>query len=93
MTDRNLTAIYQYGYAIFGVGADLDAALADASRWTDEPIDEDDLSAHSARVCGSMVEIEITPRLAAAVARHGGDVPMTEITRGVYDLDTPQSAD
>lgn len=79
----NMVAIYQSGYAIFGVGKTTEQALADANKWLDEPISEGDLGRGD--VDGEMCEIEITPELFAAVRERGGDIAIAEMPeRGVY---------
>ncbi|MBK6599154.1 MAG: hypothetical protein IPG25_15265 [Proteobacteria bacterium] len=81
---NTFTAIYQNGYAVFGVGRTLDEAILDANKWLDEPITTDDLC--SDNIDGAMIEITITERLAEAIAKRGGDIGIEQISRGLYDL-------
>lgn len=81
------TAIYQSGYAIFGVGRTFAEALIDANEWVSEPLTEGDLG--DRRTHGEMCEIEITEALYNAVKERGGNIKIEDIgtrTRPLYDV-------
>jgi hypothetical protein len=71
-----MIAIYKSGYAVFGIGATLAEALADANEWLDpkERITEDDVawSAGHGEVDGKMSWSYATDRLVAKVLERGG---------------------
>jgi hypothetical protein len=65
-------AIAQDGYAFFGVGASLEAALADANEWTSEPLDPNKVhrlgsSTHN----GDMCWVYVSEALADAIKKDG----------------------
>lgn len=75
-------AVYQQGFAIFGVGETEQAALVDAQEWADGPI-----SLGTPGVPGDMVVMPCTDDLAEMVPRWGGDLPVQEDDQGrlAYD--------
>ena len=81
------TIVYQSGYAIFGTGADLKAAVDNANQWTDAALDLADVQAapHS-ETDGVMYYAKATQRLVDAVAARGGDVGYS-VRDGLADLD------
>lgn len=68
-------AVYQIGYAIYGVGLDADSARSDAAEWLgDDGDDAGSVPAYrpGAFVSGDTVVIQCTAALVAQVERDGG---------------------
>jgi len=63
-------AVYQYGYAIFGIGVTREEAIADANNYGEFPPDLPDYNGEN--VSGNSYVIEITDRLYEEVDRIGG---------------------
>lgn len=69
-------AVYQYGYAIFGIGTTVDEAVADARIYADN-VPDDIEQYHGQNIDGAMYIISITDRLYYKVQEVGGsDVPI-----------------
>jgi len=71
-------AVYQVGYAVYGVGETEQAALEDAVEWIEGVSSAEDVAAllvpeHEA-ANGGFVLVDITDAAAKAVAEHGGDI-------------------
>ena len=76
MTQKNLIAVEQVGYCVFGIGKTVVGAVRDANKWLDwearvraSAIDFNDRPNH-----GEMRLVRITPDLASAVRAYGGDL-------------------
>ena len=82
-------AIVQNGPAIYGIGATLDAAIADAREWLDDDGDLDDLPSHS-RTDGEMFWSYCTPALARRVQEVGGDIAWRELNDGTLCLSSEE---
>ena len=82
--EETYKAVYQNGYAIFGMGKTDEEAIADAMQWVDEP---DELKARiesgQRNVHGDMKLITISSALRDAVIEHGGDIAIIE-DQGIY---------
>ena len=74
-------AVVQQGCAFFGVGKTIEEALTDAAQWADDPIE-----LGQDGVVDDMVMKRVTPRLAEAVIRDGGQLDYVELTDGTLDL-------
>ncbi len=73
---ENKYAVYQYGYAIFGIGTTTDDAIEDAKQYADDLPNEIPMYAGQ-NIDGTMYLIVVTDRLYEEVARIGGaDVPI-----------------
>lgn len=69
-------AVYQYGYAIFGIGTTIDEAIDDAKQYADE-LPDDIPMYRGQNIDGAMYVIEVTDRLYYKVQEVGGsDVPI-----------------
>lgn len=69
-------AVYQYGYAVFGIGTTIDEAIEDAKQYADELPDEVPMYSGQ-NVDGAMYVIVVTDRLYYKVQEVGGsDVPI-----------------
>lgn len=84
-------AIIQSGYAIFGYGIDLPAAISHANENLDKPITEDDLGAEY--VDGELFVAEITAALAAEVDMYGGSVSYELLESGIYGTRSESDAE
>ena len=79
-------AVYQYGYAIFGVGKTEEEAIEDAKQYTD--YDEEwwtDID-YSSKIDGKMILIDISRALYEKVMKSGGDVKIERDEDDVYKL-------
>lgn len=85
----NEIAIYQVGYAFFGVGQTLEAAIKDAKEWTAAPLSAETISDDDT-IHGNMVWVHVTPALAAAI-RDDGQCRHEELPSGIYG--TPAEAE
>lgn len=57
-------AVYQSGYAIFGIGEDLEEAINDANQYLDEPVDIESIeTASHGEIYGKMYFASITDEL------------------------------
>ncbi len=84
-------AVIQLGGPIFGTGETPDAALADASEWLDEPVDDmEQLPAYGEAADGDLVIAPVTDRLALAAANDGDIV--YELTEDRQRFDIAESA-
>jgi hypothetical protein len=78
---KTYSAVYQYGYAIFGVGKTDEEAIEDAKQYADEfEIKEGQPNS------GDMILIKISEALYNKVNEIGGDIAIEEGERGVYYL-------
>lgn len=69
-------AVYQYGYAVFGIGTTVDEAIADAKIYADN-VPEDIEKYKGQNIDGEMYIIQITDKLYYKVQEVGGSgVPM-----------------
>lgn len=69
-------AVYQYGYAIFGIGTTIDEAIEDAKIYADDVPDDIEMY-RGQNVDGEMYVIVVTDRLYYKVQDVGGsDVPI-----------------
>lgn len=82
-------AIMQYGYAFYGVGKTLKAAIEHANNWTDDKITKASLGNYGDFVDGEMVAVEVTPELAKAIREDGQHAlaHSAEISFGVYGVE------
>jgi hypothetical protein len=78
----SMYAVIQQGGAVFGVGNTIEEALTDAAEWSDDTIE-----LGQEGVVDDMVLKRVTPRLAEAVIRDGGQVEYVELTDGTLDLE------
>jgi hypothetical protein len=83
-------ALYQSGYAVFGVGETEDQARSNALQWLDNPEDAKTAElltgpGHS-EVHGVLYVRQCTDRLAMAVQGSGGNLPFILKDDGVLDL-------
>lgn len=72
--------IYQVGYAFFGVGKTLPAAIRNANTWTDEKVRERDLDNRD-NILGKMAWVKVTPALADKIRKNGGTVACEHLGR------------
>jgi hypothetical protein len=83
-------AVYQEGFAIYGVGHTRDDAIADAVEWLADGVDslEGDLKelSYGNIVQGDMVIGECTPELYELVKNTGGDCNYTTVGR-IVDIE------
>lgn len=81
-------AIYQTGYVVFGTGASVAEAIADANQWLDDrqaPITEADLKNRHHCNDGDLIAIECSEALHREVQTNGGNVVINEVD-GVLEL-------
>lgn len=76
MTETNDagTIVYQHGFAIFGIGKCLQAALTDAKNHTDKPLHSVPFGVPGREESGRMYWSRATKRLMNAVRDHGGQI-------------------
>lgn len=79
-------AVYQYGYAIYGVGKTDEEAIEDAKLYADNDVDWWTDIDYSSRVDGKMILIDISKALFDTVKMCGGDVRMEKDEDDVYKL-------
>lgn len=77
-------AVYQNGYAIFGIGKTDEEAIADAMQWVDEPDElRESIEQGQKNVHGDMKLITISRALRDAVIEQGGDIAIIN-DEGIY---------
>ena len=82
--EETYKAVYQNGYAIFGIGKTDDEAIADAMEWVDDPEElKEQIEAGQKNVHGDMKLIIISRALRDAVIEHGGDIAIIN-DDGIY---------
>lgn len=83
-------AVYQSGYAIFGVGMTIEAAITDAMEWLDADTDPEEIEAIShqhGEVNGTLYVRQCSARLAEAVKAEGGDIDYDVDADGILRLE------
>lgn len=87
--ETSMYALYQAGYAIYGVGASPDEAKADAREWLDADTDLTDIPTNAGHgaLSGTLCLQRCTARLADAVRLEGGDQFYRTTDNGILDLD------
>jgi hypothetical protein len=80
------TAVYQYGYVIFGVGITISEAIADAKEYTDNSDDWWSDISYNSHIVGEMTLIDISKAVFEYVQKNGGQVKIEEDIDGVYKL-------
>jgi CRISPR/Cas system-associated protein endoribonuclease Cas2 len=79
--EKRYSAVYQYGYVIFGIGNTEEEAIEDAKLYAEEfEIQENRPND------GDMILIEISEALFNKVKEFGGDVKIEKDEDGVYKL-------
>lgn len=86
MISETYKAVYQYGYAIFGIGKTEEEAIEDAKQYADDTEDWWSDIGYGSRNDGDMILIDISKALYDKVAEYGGDVKMEKDEDDVYKL-------
>lgn len=86
--EETFIAVYQDGYAIFGIGNTVEEAIEDAKNdGIDEPDElEDEIADSNSNFIGDMIIINISKAVKEEVERIGGDVVIIKCDDGVYRL-------
>jgi len=83
-TEETWFAVYQDGFAIFGIGATEDAAINDAKQWVDEPDNLKSEIESAKGFHGDMKIIRISNEVKLAVENHGGNIGIICDDNGIY---------
>jgi len=86
MTKEEFTAVYQYGYAIYGVGKTVIEAIEDAKKYTDNTDDWWTNIDYDSHIDGEMTLIDISKALYDKVTEDGGQVKIEKDSDGIYKL-------
>lgn len=87
--EQTFIAIYQDGYAIFGIGNTYEEAIEDAkNEGIDEPDElENNISDSCSHFVGDMIAIDISKAVKEKVEKFGGDVVIIKCDDGIYRLE------